>query len=199
MGRGAHGGGRAAVPGWLGRLVEESFFVGCGAHESRKKNEKNIFCLDCCSSICPHCAPAHSSHPLLQVRRYVYNDVVRLDDLEKLIDCSFVQCQSGVSEAKASVSASQRLRKHLPELRQNPSGALPLLLPLLQGRARGVPRRGLVEHTTPVQRVGFRLLPLRGRRRRPVHAELDPGRPCAAVQRQRVRRRRRRMHSSISY
>ncbi|XP_042466426.1 protein RGF1 INDUCIBLE TRANSCRIPTION FACTOR 1-like [Zingiber officinale] len=91
MGRGAHGGGRAAVPGWLGRLVEESFFVGCGAHESRKKNEKNIFCLDCCSSICPHCAPAHSSHPLLQVRRYVYNDVVRLDDLEKLIDCSFVQ------------------------------------------------------------------------------------------------------------
>ncbi|KAG6527298.1 hypothetical protein ZIOFF_009396 [Zingiber officinale] len=66
MGRGAHGGGRAAVPGWLGRLVEESFFVGCGAHESRKKNEKNIFCLDCCSSICPHCAPAHSSHPLLQ-------------------------------------------------------------------------------------------------------------------------------------
>ncbi|RZS11045.1 hypothetical protein BHM03_00042321, partial [Ensete ventricosum] len=25
------------------------------------------------------------------VRRYVYNDVVRLDDLEKLIDCSFVQ------------------------------------------------------------------------------------------------------------
>ncbi|KAK9120981.1 hypothetical protein Syun_018598 [Stephania yunnanensis] len=26
-----------------------------------------------------------------QVRRYVYHDVVRLDDLEKLIDCSYVQ------------------------------------------------------------------------------------------------------------
>lgn len=26
-----------------------------------------------------------------QVRRYVYHDVVRLDDLERLIDCSFVQ------------------------------------------------------------------------------------------------------------
>lgn len=29
-----------------------------------------------------------------QVRRYVYNDVVRLDDLERLIDCSFVQVRS---------------------------------------------------------------------------------------------------------
>ncbi|RRT66156.1 hypothetical protein B296_00031764 [Ensete ventricosum] len=99
MGRGEYGGGNAmaaaatGLPGWLSRLVEESFFVGCGAHESRKKNEKNIFCLDCCTSICPHCAPAHSSHPLLQVRRYVYNDVVRLDDLEKLIDCSYVQVE----------------------------------------------------------------------------------------------------------
>uniref|UniRef100_A0A0D9WT09 B box-type domain-containing protein n=1 Tax=Leersia perrieri TaxID=77586 RepID=A0A0D9WT09_9ORYZ len=78
-------------PGWVGGLVEESFFVGCPVHESRKKNEKNIFCLGCCTSICPHCAPSHRHHPLLQVRRYVYNDVVRLDDLDKLIDCSFVQ------------------------------------------------------------------------------------------------------------
>ncbi|KAL6603124.1 hypothetical protein ACP70R_043485 [Stipagrostis hirtigluma subsp. patula] len=78
-------------PGWVGCLVEETFFVGCEAHESRKKNEKNIFCLGCCASICPHCAPAHRHHPLIQVRRYVYNDVVRLDDLERLIDCSFVQ------------------------------------------------------------------------------------------------------------
>uniref|UniRef100_A0A0E0NAI4 B box-type domain-containing protein n=1 Tax=Oryza rufipogon TaxID=4529 RepID=A0A0E0NAI4_ORYRU len=78
-------------PGWVGGLVEESFFVGCPAHESRKKNEKNIFCLACCTSICPHCAPSHRHHPLLQVRRYVYNDVVRLGDLEKLIECSYVQ------------------------------------------------------------------------------------------------------------
>lgn len=81
------------LPGWVEGLVgeESGFFVGCGAHESRKKNEKNIFCLSCCTSICNHCLPQHSSHPLLQVRRYVYNDVVRLDDLEKLIDCSYVQ------------------------------------------------------------------------------------------------------------
>ncbi|RWW03322.1 hypothetical protein GW17_00033526, partial [Ensete ventricosum] len=109
MGRGAYGEGNrvaaptAAMPGWLGGLVEESFFVGCGAHESRKKNEKNIFCLDCCTSICPHCAAAHPSHPLLQVRRYVYNDVVRLDDLEKLIDCSYVQLQLPLSWERMQV------------------------------------------------------------------------------------------------
>ncbi|RWW31888.1 hypothetical protein GW17_00003463 [Ensete ventricosum] len=33
-----------------------------------------------------------STHKVpVSVRRYVYNDVVRLDDLEKLIDCSYVQ------------------------------------------------------------------------------------------------------------
>ncbi|EES04603.1 uncharacterized protein LOC8077185 [Sorghum bicolor] len=80
-----------APAGWVAGLVAESFFVACPAHESRKKNERNIFCLACCASICPHCAPAHRHHPLLQVRRYVYHDVVRLGDLEKLIDCSCVQ------------------------------------------------------------------------------------------------------------
>ncbi|CAM0147340.1 unnamed protein product [Urochloa decumbens] len=78
-------------PGWVAGLVAESFFVACPAHEARKKNERNIFCLACCASICPHCAAAHRHHPLLQVRRYVYHDVVRLGDLEKLIDCSYVQ------------------------------------------------------------------------------------------------------------
>ena len=34
----------------------------------------------------------------MQVRRYVYNDVVRLDDLEKLIDCSFVQVGAAVAD-----------------------------------------------------------------------------------------------------
>ncbi|KAG6508953.1 hypothetical protein ZIOFF_034335 [Zingiber officinale] len=62
------GSAAAAMPaGWLGRLMEESFFVGCGAHGSRRKNEKNIFCLDCRTTICPHCAPSHPSHSLLQV------------------------------------------------------------------------------------------------------------------------------------
>ncbi|GLJ39841.1 hypothetical protein SUGI_0814630 [Cryptomeria japonica] len=78
-------------PAWMEGLLTEKFFVGCGTHDTARKNEKNIYCLDCCKSICPHCLPAHLTHRLLQVRRYVYHDVIRLDDLAKLIDCSYVQ------------------------------------------------------------------------------------------------------------
>ncbi|KAA8544736.1 hypothetical protein F0562_019560 [Nyssa sinensis] len=78
-------------PAWLDGLMGETFFAACLVHENQRKNERNIFCLDCCQSFCPHCLPSHRSHPLLQVRRYVYQDVVRLDDLEKLIDCSYIQ------------------------------------------------------------------------------------------------------------
>ncbi|XP_044496057.1 protein RGF1 INDUCIBLE TRANSCRIPTION FACTOR 1-like isoform X1 [Mangifera indica] len=86
----SHGGGMNK-PAWLQGLMAETFFGACGFHENRRKNEKNVFCLVCCLSLCPHCLPSHCSHPLLQVRRYVYHDVVRLGDLEKLIDCSFIQ------------------------------------------------------------------------------------------------------------
>ncbi|XP_059455672.1 protein RGF1 INDUCIBLE TRANSCRIPTION FACTOR 1 [Corylus avellana] len=78
-------------PAWLEALYTQKFFAGCSYHETAKKNEKNICCLDCCTSICPHCLPSHRFHRLLQVRRYVYHDVVRLEDLQKLIDCSNVQ------------------------------------------------------------------------------------------------------------
>ncbi|WOL13524.1 hypothetical protein Cni_G22294 [Canna indica] len=78
-------------PAWLEALNSQKFFVPCPLHENAKKNEKNICCLDCCSSICQHCVSSHRFHRLLQVRRYVYHDVVRLEDLEKLIDCSNVQ------------------------------------------------------------------------------------------------------------
>ncbi|XP_040997958.1 protein RGF1 INDUCIBLE TRANSCRIPTION FACTOR 1-like [Juglans microcarpa x Juglans regia] len=86
-------------PAWLEALYAQKFFVGCSYHETAKKNEKNICCLDCCTSICPHCLPSHRFHRLLQVRRYVYHDVVRLEDLQKLIDCSNVQAYT-INSAK---------------------------------------------------------------------------------------------------
>ncbi|KAB5551864.1 hypothetical protein DKX38_009175 [Salix brachista] len=86
-------------PAWLEALYTQKFFAGCSYHETAKKNEKNVCCLDCCISICPHCIPSHRFHSLLQVRRYVYHDVVRLEDLEKLIDCSNVQAYT-INSAK---------------------------------------------------------------------------------------------------
>lgn len=58
-------------PAWLERLMDETFFGDCGVHKNRRKNEKNIFCLHCCLSICPHCLSSHTSHPLLQVLYYI--------------------------------------------------------------------------------------------------------------------------------
>ncbi|CAN0901118.1 Protein RGF1 INDUCIBLE TRANSCRIPTION FACTOR 1 [Linum grandiflorum] len=78
-------------PAWLEELYNQKFFAPCSYHESSKKNEKNVYCLDCCTSICPHCVLSHRLHRLLQIRRYVYHDVVRLEDLENLVDCSNVQ------------------------------------------------------------------------------------------------------------
>ncbi|XP_068342992.1 protein RGF1 INDUCIBLE TRANSCRIPTION FACTOR 1-like [Pyrus communis] len=86
-------------PAWLDALYTEKFFAGCSFHETAKKNEKNVCCLDCCISICPHCLPSHRFHRLLQIRRYVYHDVVRLEDLQKLIDCSNVQAYT-INSAK---------------------------------------------------------------------------------------------------
>ncbi|GAB4844339.1 hypothetical protein Ancab_037703 [Ancistrocladus abbreviatus] len=88
---------KALIPRWLEVLLGEKFFSPCLIHELAKKNEKNTFCLDCCIGICPHCLSAHRSHRLLQIRRYVYNDVIRLDDAEKLIDCAAVQAYTANS------------------------------------------------------------------------------------------------------
>ncbi|KAL9315592.1 hypothetical protein ACSQ67_016593 [Phaseolus vulgaris] len=79
------------APRWLQVLLTEKFYNACIIHEEAKKNEKNVYCLDCCISLCPHCLSPHRSHRLLQIRRYVYHDVIRLDDAAKLIDCTSVQ------------------------------------------------------------------------------------------------------------
>ncbi|KAI3693269.1 hypothetical protein L6452_33102 [Arctium lappa] len=79
------------LPAWLQSLLSLKFFNPCMIHEDAKKNEKNIFCLDCCDAICHHCLHFHTSHRLLQIRRYVYHDVIRVGDAEKLMDCSYVQ------------------------------------------------------------------------------------------------------------
>ncbi|CAN8254110.1 unnamed protein product [Cochlearia groenlandica] len=78
-------------PAWLDVLLKEKFFNACLEHEDVKKNEKNILCIDCCLSLCPHCLSSHTSHRLLKIRRYVYKDVLKVEDVSKLMDCSLIQ------------------------------------------------------------------------------------------------------------
>lgn len=72
-------------PAWLQGLMGETFFGGCGVHENRRKNEKNVFCLHCCLSICPHCLHSHRSHPLLQVLLSVLNSSPSTSILENCL------------------------------------------------------------------------------------------------------------------
>ncbi|KAL8200838.1 hypothetical protein R6Q57_012177 [Mikania cordata] len=75
----------------LKALLDEKFFNSCLVHEEGKKNEENGFCMDCCFSVCFHCMSHHQAHRILQIRRYMYNDVLRLKDAMKIFDCSLIQ------------------------------------------------------------------------------------------------------------
>jgi hypothetical protein len=77
---------------WLESLLEAKFFDTCVMHAGIKKSERNYYCLNCRhSNICQHCLPNHATHELLQVRRYVYHDVVRVQDVEMYLDCKSIQ------------------------------------------------------------------------------------------------------------
>ncbi|ONK65816.1 uncharacterized protein A4U43_C06F1270 [Asparagus officinalis] len=130
--------GEDGGPGVGRGLVEETFFVGCGPREEEEEREETSSASTAAPASAPTASPPTPPAPLLQVRRYVYNDVVRLDDLQKLIDCSYVQSYT-INSAKV-VFLKQR-----PNTRPfKGSGnicltcdrllqSLPLLLPLLQG------------------------------------------------------------------
>ncbi|KAK6142933.1 hypothetical protein DH2020_023281 [Rehmannia glutinosa] len=73
------------------------FFNACLIHEDAKKNEKNVFLFGLLRrhlSSLPYSSPfSPSLTGALNIRRYVYHDVVRLGDADKLMDCAHVQLQ----------------------------------------------------------------------------------------------------------
>mmetsp|Transcript_25809 Transcript_25809/g.48997 ORF Transcript_25809/g.48997 Transcript_25809/m.48997 type:complete len:259 (-) Transcript_25809:503-1279(-) len=82
----------AKMSRWLTGLLGAKFFEACHKHPALKKNERNYYCLDCRgNTFCQHCLGLHQGHEVLQVRRYVYHDVVRVQDLEKHLDCKSIQ------------------------------------------------------------------------------------------------------------
>ncbi|KAJ4820008.1 PLATZ transcription factor family protein [Rhynchospora pubera] len=87
--------GKAPSPEWLLPLLESKFFEQCERHLNQRKNEINRFCMECADSLCPNCVTEHfrkgEKHHFLQIRHYVHSDVVRVDDITKLLDITKIQ------------------------------------------------------------------------------------------------------------
>ena len=63
---------------WLFELVNNDFFHVCEKHKHAKKSDCTFFCTTCgCKPFCQHCLKDHEAHEVLQIRRYVYHDVVK--------------------------------------------------------------------------------------------------------------------------
>ncbi|KAG1672602.1 hypothetical protein FOA52_002082 [Chlamydomonas sp. UWO 241] len=79
---------------WLSSLLAATYFGPCLRHTAQKKNECTYFCTSCLTaptSLCQHCMHDHRGHSVIQIRRYVYCDVVRVADISQHVDITGLQ------------------------------------------------------------------------------------------------------------
>nr|QGH83507.1 transcription factor PLATZ1 [Diospyros kaki] len=81
------------VPPWLEPLLNAAFFSACRTHGDAARSECNMFCLDCkADAFCFYCRSSkHKDHQVIQIRRSSYHDVVRVSEIQKVLDISGVQ------------------------------------------------------------------------------------------------------------
>ncbi|XVF05283.1 hypothetical protein REPUB_Repub05bG0158400 [Reevesia pubescens] len=81
------------VPPWLESLLSTAFFTICPRHRDTPRNECNMYCLDCMNdAFCFYCRSSrHKDHLAIQIRRSSYHDVVRVAEIQKVLDISGVQ------------------------------------------------------------------------------------------------------------
>lgn len=81
------------VPPWLEPLLTAQFFTICRSHGDAARSECNMFCLDCHGdAFCFYCRSArHKDHRVIQIRRSSYHDVVRVSEIQKVLDIAGVQ------------------------------------------------------------------------------------------------------------
>ncbi|CAI9097888.1 OLC1v1034406C3 [Oldenlandia corymbosa var. corymbosa] len=81
------------VPPWLEPLLTTAFFTVCRTHSDAARSECNMFCLDCNdNAFCFYCRSSkHKDHQVIQIRRSSYHDVVRVSEIQKVLDIGGVQ------------------------------------------------------------------------------------------------------------
>ncbi|VFQ75047.1 unnamed protein product [Cuscuta campestris] len=85
--------GAMLVPVWLEPLLNTAFFSVCRTHGDGARSECNMFCLDCGGdAFCFYCRSSrHKDHQVIQIRRSSYHDVVRVSEIQRVLDISGVQ------------------------------------------------------------------------------------------------------------
>ncbi|WCJ33655.1 PLATZ transcription factor family protein [Euphorbia peplus] len=99
---------------WLTSLLNRKFFDSCIIHQQLRKNEKNVFCMDCNLEFCRHCVKSHFLHRQLQICKYVYQDVVRLQDIQKHLDCAKIQTYKINGEKAVHLNPRPQLKDAKP-------------------------------------------------------------------------------------